>query len=127
MKTGSLLIVCVVIGGTVGGLVATNPSPTAYERYAVQQADRYLNESLCNELPPPLETLLQGQCGEVVTLARPQIPALVRNRTDRRNWGIFSIYRTTLGLPGLDFLPTYEIKTLAIAGQFVPISAEERP
>ncbi len=112
-------------GAMVGGLVATNPDPVAYEAYALAQANQYLGPDRCQDLPPPINQFLGAQCREAITLLQPAIPELVRNRTERMNWHLFSLYRTTLGVPELAFLPTYQFTTLAIAGQFIPLQAQQ--
>ncbi len=123
----STVIGFLILGAIVGGLVATNPTPIAYQAYATEQASLYLNEELCNNMPEAVADVLQGQCAEVVAQGQPQIPALIRNRTERLNLWVCSIYRTSLGIPGLDFLPSYEVKTLGIMGRFIPLSARQLP
>ncbi|MDA0673680.1 MAG: DUF4359 domain-containing protein [Cyanobacteria bacterium] len=125
------LVGFLLAGAGIGALVATNPGPDAYQRYALEQATLYFNESVCNDLPAGVADLLQGRCAEIVAMGQPQLQTLIRDRTERLNLGVCSIYRTTLGLPegipGLESIPTYEVKTLGIAGYFLPINAGQQP
>ena len=127
----STLLGFLVVGGGIGALVATNPGPEAYQRYATEQAALYFNESVCNDLPAGVADLLQGRCAEIIAAGQPQLDVLIRDRTERLNLGVLSIYHTTLGLPegipGLDRVPSYEVRTLGIGGHFLPISAEQQP
>ena len=114
-------------GALVGGLVATNPDPEAYQVYATAQVNRYLNDEVCNQIPSEVADLFQGRCAEIVEIAQPQLQTLIRDRTERLNLGILSLYQTRMGIPELGMLPQYEVKTLGIVGRFLPISAEQIP
>jgi hypothetical protein len=118
------LVGLVVTAAAVGGLVATNPDPVAYEDYALEQASAYFNDELCDQLPQPIADLFQQQCIELIQTGQPQIQALIRDRTQRLNLGIFSIYKTALEVPEISGLPAYRVETLAIAGQFITYKAE---
>lgn len=117
----SLLILLVM--STV--LVVTNPSPAAYETYALEQTEKYLNEEVCTDLPEGVSQLLGGQCVEIIQTLQPQIMPLIRDRTKRLNIGIASIYRTSLGIPGLEILPRYEIETVGILKRFLTYRAQK--
>lgn len=118
MKLPQLLIL-VLLAIAVTGLVVTNPDPEDYARYATQQANRYLSEQVCNEVPAELGGgLLQEQCAGMVETMMPQLAQVLRDRTDRINLGVASIYRTSFGLPGLPFLQEYRTETLGIVQRF---------
>ncbi|NER79913.1 MAG: DUF4359 domain-containing protein [Leptolyngbya sp. SIO1D8] len=106
-------------------MVVTNPTLDAYELYASEQAERYLNEEVCSELPDELNELIGGQCTEIVQTLQPNVQALIRDRTTRLNLGVASIYRTTLGIPELVMLPRYEIETVGILGKFITYRATQ--
>ncbi|NJN21044.1 MAG: DUF4359 domain-containing protein [Leptolyngbya sp. RL_3_1] len=121
------LVGLVVTAAAVGGLVATNPDPVAYEDYALKQASAYFNDELCDQLPQPIADLFQQQCIELIQTGQPQLQALIRDRTHRLNLGVFSIYKTALEVPEISGLPAYRVETLAIAGQFITYKAEGQP
>ncbi|MGD1905840.1 MAG: DUF4359 domain-containing protein [Leptolyngbyaceae cyanobacterium] len=123
MKLASL-VGLVVGAAAVGGLVATNPDQVAYEHYALEQASSYFNDELCEQLPSPVADLFKQQCVELIQTGQPQIQALLRDRTERINLGVFSIYKTALEVPEVAALPAYRVETLAIAGQFITYKAE---
>lgn len=126
MKPASLVGLAVT-AVVVGGLVATNPNPAAYEAYALDQASAYFNDGLCEQLPGAMADLFKQQCVELIQTGQPQIQALIHDRTHRLNLGVFSIYKTTLDIPEVNVLPTYRVETLAIAGQFITYKAENQP
>ncbi|MEM1308702.1 MAG: DUF4359 domain-containing protein [Cyanobacteria bacterium P01_H01_bin.153] len=123
----SVLLSAVLLAIATAGLVVTNPGPEAYIRYVSQQAETYLTEEICTNLPPSIEDLLGGQCMEVVQSLQPQFDTLISNRTQRLNLAIASIYRTSLGIPGFPMLPEYRVETLGIVKRFITYrAAEER-
>jgi hypothetical protein len=100
------------------GLAATNPGPDAYFQYAQDKVGTYLTEEVCTELPEALQTALAGQCGSLVASLQPEVGRLIRDRTERLNLGVASLYRTTLEIPEMPFLPGYRAETLGILKQF---------
>ncbi|MEM6521963.1 MAG: DUF4359 domain-containing protein [Cyanobacteria bacterium P01_C01_bin.70] len=123
----SVLLSAVLLAIATAGLVVTNPGPEAYIRYVSQQAETYLTEEICTNLPPSIEELLGGQCMEVVQSLQPQFDTLISDRTQRLNLAIASIYRTSLGIPGFPMLPEYRVETLGIVKRFITYrAAEER-
>jgi hypothetical protein len=87
----------------VGGLmVLTNPTPDAYEAYAIEQiANRAKDE--CNKAPAGFGVVLQGPCRAAIEAAKPQIRPLIAAATTRQNFVLFSIYQTDLSVPALNF------------------------
>lgn len=123
----SVLLSTLLLATAVGALVVTNPTPDAYEAYASQKANIYLSEEICKELPDGLIDLVQGQCTEVVKAIQPELATLIRDRTQRLNLGIASIYRTSLGIQELPMIPRYEVETLGIVGRFITYRAARLP
>jgi hypothetical protein len=117
MKSSFLLIAVLAIAVT--GLVITNPGPEEYTRYATRQVGNYLTVEVCTELPTGLGGLLAEQCPEMVRSALPQLEAIVRDRTQRLNFGVASLYRTTFGIPEFPMLPNYQAETVGVVKQFI--------
>ncbi|MEL6381821.1 MAG: DUF4359 domain-containing protein [Cyanobacteria bacterium J06626_18] len=125
MKT-SALIGLLLLAIVTGGLVVTNPEPDVYELYAQEQAEQYLSNQVCNDLLEELDDLFSGaQCGELVQTFEPTIQALIRDRTQRLNLGVASIYRTTFGIAELPMLPSYQVETVGIFGKFITYRATQ--
>ncbi|MEM9004210.1 MAG: DUF4359 domain-containing protein [Cyanobacteria bacterium P01_F01_bin.86] len=126
MKTSALISI-LLLAIMTGALVATNPAPEAYELYARKQAETYVNQEVCDELdlPEGLGDLLAGQCAEVVQALEPTVQGFIRDRTQRLNLGIASIYRTSFGLSELPMLPRYEVETIGIFGKFITYRATQ--
>ncbi|MBE7379783.1 MAG: DUF4359 domain-containing protein [Leptolyngbya sp. SIO1E4] len=120
-----MLLSVLLLAIATGGLVVTNPDLDAYEQYASRQAEQYLTEEICTELPKEVNDLLGGQCVEVVQTLQPNVERLIRDRTERLNLGVASIYRTSLGIPELAMLPRYEIETIGILGRFITYRATQ--
>jgi len=112
----SVLVGLVLVAIATVGLVVTNPGPEAYARYVSAQAETYLVGEVCAEMPPTVGELFAGQCDELVQSLQPQLDTLIRDRTQRLNLAIASIYRTSLGMP---MLPTYRTETLGILNRFI--------
>jgi hypothetical protein len=118
MRLPQLLILGVLVL-TVVGLIVTNPGPADYALYAAQQADRYLSDQVCDEMPAELGSgFLQEQCMGMIAELMPQLDDVLRDRTERLNLGIASIYRTSFGISGLPLLPEYRTETLGIVQRF---------
>ncbi|KOR33689.1 MULTISPECIES: DUF4359 domain-containing protein [Planktothricoides] len=102
--------------GAVGGvglgvaMAIANPSPEAYNNYAAQQMTQYLNNVACEKVPTG-----KKPCLSLVQSAQPQISQLISQNTERRNFLLFSIYKTTFNLP---LLPTYQFETLGALQNF---------
>ena len=123
----STILTGAILAIVIGALVITNPDPDDYARYASQKARIYLSEEICSDLPPGMGGLLSGQCAEIVQSLQPQVLALVRDRTQRLNLGVASIYKTSLSIPDLTMLPQYQIETVGIVNQFLTYRASKIP
>jgi hypothetical protein len=123
LSTGLVLGVASI--GLVGGLAATNPRPPAYERYAVTRLTQYLESNLCAELPLTLGTALKSQCRQVLRANQDPVRTMIQHNTVSQNFLLFSLYKTTLTMPGLEFLPTYQVYTLGIFNSFITYKTEK--
>lgn len=115
----SVLLTFALLCALIAGLVITNPGPEAYVEYATVQASSYLSEEICNDLPAGLGGLLTEQCPEIMLSVEPQLETILRDRTERLNIGIASLYRTSFGIPEFPFLPEYRAETIGIVNQFL--------
>ncbi|MFN9630371.1 MAG: DUF4359 domain-containing protein [Cyanobacteriota bacterium] len=130
-----VLAVALLGGGLVAGLVATNPDPDAFADYGGGRLTSLLTKELCTQAGlGGLLRLTLHHCPALIHSQRGVLGSLVRAHSTRRNFGLFSVYRTHLDLaalvPGLRHipdlrLPRYEATTLAGAGQFLVIESRE--
>jgi hypothetical protein len=109
----------------IGGLAWLNPDQQAFETYAEEQLSLYLEDNLCRELAPQLEQWLNVSCRDLLAQNQALLDTVVRDRTQRYNFILFSVYRSTLALPSFGLLPTYQIDTLGILGQFYVVQAKQ--
>jgi hypothetical protein len=113
--TGGLLFVAAV----GGSMVATNPRQEAYEAFATGALIEYAGENLCTKVP----ILGKAQCEALLNTNRAEIKQFVSKGTERRNYGLFSIYVTDLSIS--TWLPSYHFETLGLFGQFIVLKAQE--
>jgi hypothetical protein len=90
------------IVGVCGLGFLTNPDRVAYENYAVEQAG-YLARAECDRVPGGLGMLVQEPCRAAIAAYKPQIKTLLTATTTRQNWGLFSIYRSDISIPVVNF------------------------
>jgi len=112
--------------GLIGSMAWLNPSQQAFERFARDHLVTYLDETLCRELAPSLEQLLNISCNDVLIQNQALLDTLIQEQTQHYNFVLFSIYRTTLALPSFGLLPTYQVDTLGILGQFYLVQVKQR-
>ena len=99
MKVWQLL----AIGLGVGGLgLLTNPDRDAYETYAVNRVGS-LAKDQCDRATAGLGTMLQGPCRAAIETYKPQIRPLLSASTSRQNLLVFSIYRSDISVPAINF------------------------
>lgn len=118
----SALLSTLLLAVMAGGLVVTNPPPNAYELYASEQAEKYLNDEVCNELPSGLSKFIGEECPKIAQKLKPEVERLIRDRTERLNLGVASIYRTSVSIPELI---GYEVETVGILGRFITYRAAQ--
>lgn len=105
----------------------SNPPLSAYERYATIRLTNYANDQLCVGLPAELQMLLGDKCTELLQQHQELVAEMVRSQTQRNNYWFFSLYQTTLALPGLPMLPQYQVRTVGIFGHFLTFQATQSP
>ncbi|MBE9115663.1 DUF4359 domain-containing protein [Lusitaniella coriacea LEGE 07157] len=109
-----------------GAMALTNPSRSDYEGFATARLSEYLKENACKKLPEELGEVWQQRCrafgSAAIDTGRPQLQQLIASQTERHNFIVFSIYRTTLP----SFGSTYEFETLGVLQQFYLYLAEEQ-
>ncbi|NMF83427.1 DUF4359 domain-containing protein [Nodosilinea sp. P-1105] len=113
------------VAGLAGGMVATNPGPEAYGDYAYRTLTEYVSGNLCDNLPPVLGSMLGTSCEDLVQTTQVVTPQMILDRTQRYNLGLFSLYRTTLGLPVEGVLPTYQADTIGVFDRFFTVRVEQ--
>lgn len=124
---------CLLVSGSLAALlVATNPGPQAFERFAVASASTYLKQEVCSQPLPFLGPAMQQQCHRFIDHNQPLIAQILRENTRRQNYGLFSIYATDLNperifpvLPA-NLLPRYEVKTMGVLRDFHILEARSR-
>ena len=109
--------------GALAWLAGTNPSPAAYERHATEQLATHLKTETCQQayqvtagVPPALAA---WGCRWLVDVGQPGLELAIRQTTERRNYGLFSLYRTQVG-PQTTW-PNYRQTTLAVSNCFIPL------
>ncbi len=112
------------------GLLLSNPNEEEFEHFAAGQLTLVAVTELCEDAAlPALARLVVRDCPALVQSQRGLLGKLARMATRRRNFGLFSLYRTELGgqrvLPHWS-IPRYRTLTLAVAGRFLLLSSGRR-
>ncbi|MGF1522397.1 MAG: DUF4359 domain-containing protein [Leptolyngbyaceae cyanobacterium] len=110
-------------GGLLIGLIAmmvTNPGKPAYTNYASERLPEELKQG-CSELKEdiwvgsvfklPTGDLCKSLVGGADLVGRSAIKLIIERSTERQNFGIFSIYTTTV--------PGRTVKTVGIGRRFI--------
>jgi len=117
-----------LVTGLGAGLVATNPDEREFERFAADQVTLAAQEALCRDGGLPLLAgLVVQDCPRLVASQRDLLGKVAVAASRRRQFALFSLYRTDLGgFSFLDFrLPRYRALTLAVAGRFLILHSEK--
>lgn len=109
----------VIFFTALGILIVTNPGKAKYEEYASQALKSHLKNSVCQEVTE----ILTNPCTILVDIARPQLAVAISQKTQRKNFIIFSIYQTDLSIASA--LPNYQFATVAILDFFYTYQADE--
>ncbi|MFM9101206.1 MAG: DUF4359 domain-containing protein [Cyanobium sp.] len=101
----------------------TNPGRDDFEPFAAEQLTKAAVEELCDPSGlPVIARLMVRDCPGLIRSQRPVLGKLALAATQRRNFLLFSLYRTDLGgqqvLPDWR-IPRYRATTLAAAGRFL--------
>lgn len=121
LASRSALSVGVAIAAGLG-LMVTNPGEAEFEPFAADQLTRAAVDELCGDDGlPMLARLVVRDCPRLIQSQHDLLGQLALAATRRRNFGLFSLYRTNLGgqqlLPDWS-IPRYQALTLAVAGRF---------
>lgn len=111
----TLLAVALGIVGVGSGL--TNPSRTAYEAHATEQASSFLLKEVCRQNlrgPQVLTQALQQGCESLSQGSRKDLHKFIQQNTEHYNFCLFSLYTTEL--------PGYQLRTLGLWHNFIIIS-----
>jgi hypothetical protein len=112
------------------GLLLSNPGEEEFEHFAASQLTLAAVNELCDEAAlPALARLVVRDCRGLVQSQRGPLGRLALAATRRRNFGLFSLYRTELGGQRVlaDWsIPRYRTLTLAAAGRFLLLSSGRR-
>ncbi len=103
--------------------MVTNPGREEFEPFAAEALTRAAVDELCDPSGlPVIARLLVRDCPSLIRAQRPVFGKLALAATQRRNFLLFSLYRTDLGgqqvLPDWR-IPRYRAITLAVAGRFL--------
>ena len=122
VATGPLLGISVLAALGLG-LIVTNPGEQEFERFAADQLTQAAQEELCRDGGLPMVAhLLVRDCPRLIASQHDVLGRIALAATERRNFGLISLYRTDLGgqrlLPDWS-IPRYSALTLAGAGRFL--------
>lgn len=118
--------------GIGGVLFCTNPSLEQYQSFATAEAKDYLVEDACTRPLPLIGSSLRDECTDFIQSDRstPILQGLIARSSDRRNFGLFSLYRTELDLETLmpalprGLVPSYRLDALGLGNHFLLYSAQ---
>jgi Domain of unknown function (DUF4359) len=103
MRQWQIVLLSILAGCGLGGIMAlSNPDRSDYENYAVEQIGN-LAKDQCDRAPAGLGILLQGPCRGAIEAYKPQLRPLLAAATSRQNWIFFSIYRSDISIPIVNF------------------------
>lgn len=123
------ILVCATIGGVGFLLNAMNPSQEEFETFALVQ----MKQELCPKVP-----VFGKDCPRFMDENKVKVKEILRQNTQRENFGLFSRYQTHLSLrsivppeavPFLSILPmatSYDLATVGIMGNFYIYQAKEK-
>lgn len=102
-------------------MAVTNPTPSAYSRYATHQLTDYAESNICAEAPTAFG--LKEECRSLLKFNQAEIQDFILSHTDRRNFFFFSVYTTDLAIAS--FLPTYQLQTIGLFQGFYVFGMEQ--
>ena len=104
----------------LSGLAATNPDRVAYEIYAVARVGDLARDE-CSRAPAGLGILIEGPCRAAIEAYKPQIRPLLASTTTRQNLLLFSIYRSDISIPVVNFKA--QVESIGIFNNFFTYKA----
>jgi uncharacterized protein YceK len=103
MSKWQIVLLSMMLGCGCGGVMAlTNPDRSAYEHYAVDRIGD-LAQAECDRAPAGLGVLIQETCLAAIAAYKPQLRPILATTTSRQNWILFSIYRSDISIPAVNF------------------------
>jgi Domain of unknown function (DUF4359) len=98
-----MVLLVIFAGCEIGVLMAfTNPDRVAYEDYAVDRISDLARDE-CDRAPAGFGVILQGPCRAAISSFKPQIRPLLSATTSRQNYIFFSIYKSDISIPAVNF------------------------
>ncbi|AUC62037.1 hypothetical protein AA637_13190 [Cyanobacterium sp. HL-69] len=121
-KSLSLSTIAIVSGTTLaifgGILMFTNPNQKQYEEFAEEKLSLYAKENLCQAGASGLDQVVKSQvCHMMVEAGKGQIPRVVRETTQKRDYMVLSIYETNLYL--------YKFRTIGVFNNFYVLDVNQ--
>jgi Domain of unknown function (DUF4359) len=108
MRQWQIVLLSILAGCGLGCIMAlSNPDRSAYETYAIEQIGNLARDQ-CDRLPGGLGILIQGPCRGVIEAYKPQLRPILAATTTRQNWILFSIYRSDISIPAVNFNGQFE-------------------
>lgn len=101
----------------------TNPGQQRYRQYVDAILTTELKDRVCTQVSEDLAEWLENQCYILVSTATPYLAEVVNQQTTRHNFLLFSIYQADLPLPSP--LPTYNLETIGVFGNFYTYRAQK--
>jgi hypothetical protein len=135
MASKSTVYGCSALFIAVGGvLFGTNPPSQRYESFAIWEAKDYLVADACPRKLPLVGDSLRDECVTLIQsdASTPLLRSMIRQGTRRRNFGLFSLYRTQLDIETLvpalprGWVPVYEIEAIGILNTLTIYRAQEK-
>ncbi len=123
------IVFCAAIAGLGFMFNSMNPSQAEYETFALKQMKR----ELCPKVP-----VFGKDCPRFLDENETEVKKILRERTRREDFGLFSRYETHLSLrsilppeavPFLSMLPIstgYDLETIGVLGNFYIYQAKEK-
>ena len=108
-----LLFVLVALLGVCVALAATNPTTTQYGRFLETQVTAALQRMDLSEGSSQQQIMRQI----LTSQGRKTIESLIRSNTERRNFGLFSIFTTRVF--------QVEVVVVGVGAHFIPLERQE--
>jgi Domain of unknown function (DUF4359) len=103
MKGWQIVLLGIYAVGGIGVVMAlTNPDRVTYEDYAVERVGSLARDQ-CDRAPAGFGIVLQGPCRAAIEAFKPQIRPLLAASTTRQNFVLFSLYKSDISIPAVNF------------------------